>query len=279
LTNCGEILGALPYLAPEQLKGATHPDQRSDLYSVGAILYELLTGRKPFGANRKLAPVLTDSEGDPQPPSQLEAGLSPQWDKIIRSALARDPRHRYQSADEFLDSMAQLEQSAKGQFLPAHKRALGIGLAAVTGLMLALVALPAIHPFHPAPSAIMPMHTLHIPPPAFATATTVFRRQTARRTAPLLAKPAPKHDSKRAAEAAVFEPPPPAPISSHDPAEPKPSPELTVPAANVGQEVNQASAPEQAEAGVSPATTQKKRTFWNKLNVFKKKSLDTKEKQ
>ena len=55
LTNCGEILGALPYLAPEQVKGSTHPDRRSDLYSVGAILYELLTGRKPFGANRKLS--------------------------------------------------------------------------------------------------------------------------------------------------------------------------------------------------------------------------------
>jgi serine/threonine protein kinase len=49
LTNCGEILGSLPYLAPEQLKGATQPDRRSDLYSVGAILYEHLTGRKPFG--------------------------------------------------------------------------------------------------------------------------------------------------------------------------------------------------------------------------------------
>jgi serine/threonine-protein kinase len=279
LTNCGEILGALPYLAPEQVKGATHPDRRSDLYSVGAILYELLTGQKPFGANRKLAPVLTDSEGDPQPPSQLEPSLSPQWDNIIRHALARDPRHRYQSADEFLGSIAQLEQSVKAEFSPAHKGALGIGLAIVTGLILALVALPAIHPFHPALSAIMPMHTLHIPPPAFATSTTVFGKQTALRTTPPLAKPAQKHGSKRAAEASVFEPPPPAQTSNHDPAEPTSSPELTVPTANVGQDVNQASAPEQAEVGVSPAPTQKKRTLWNKLNVFKKKSLDTKEKQ
>ena len=280
LTNCGEILGALPYLAPERLKGATHPDRRSDLYSVGAILYELLTGRKPFGANRKLAPVLTDSEGDPQPPSQLEPSLSPQWDKIIRCALARDPRRRYQSADEFLDSIAQLEQSVKAEFSLAHKSALGIGLAIVTGLILAFVASSAIHPFHPAPSAIIPLHTLHISPPAFATSTTVFRKETALRTTPRLAKPAEKHGSKRAAEASVFEPPPPAQTSNHDLTEPTPSPKLTIPTASVGQEdVNQASPSERAEVGVSPATTQKKRNFWNKLNVFKKKSLDTKEKQ
>jgi serine/threonine protein kinase len=261
------------------LKGATHPDRRSDLYSVGAILYELLTGRKPFGANRKLAPVLTDSEGDPQPPSQLEPSLSPQWDKIIRCALARDPRRRYQSADEFLDSIAQLEQSVKAEFSLAHKSALGIGLAIVTGLILAFVASSAIHPFHPAPSAIIPLHTLHISPPAFATSTTVFRKETALRTAPRLAKPEEKHGSKRAAEASVFEPPPPAQTSNHDLTEPTPSPKLTIPTASVGQDVNQASASERAEVGVSPATTQKKRNFWNKLNVFKKKSLDTKEKQ
>ena len=65
LTNCGEVLGSLPYLAPEQLKGTTQPDRRSDLYSVGALLYEHLTGQKPFGPNRRLAPVITDSEGDP----------------------------------------------------------------------------------------------------------------------------------------------------------------------------------------------------------------------
>ena len=45
LTNCGEVLGSLPYLAPEQLKGTTQPDRRSDLYSVGAVLYEHLTGQ------------------------------------------------------------------------------------------------------------------------------------------------------------------------------------------------------------------------------------------
>jgi serine/threonine-protein kinase len=91
LTNCGEVLGSLPYLAPEQLKGTTKPDRRSDLYSVGAILYEHLTGQKPFGANRRLAPVLTDSEGDPRPPTTIEPSLSPQWDGILRRALARDP--------------------------------------------------------------------------------------------------------------------------------------------------------------------------------------------
>src|ERR1700733_3419858 len=114
LTSCGEVLGSLPYLAPEQLKGITQPDRRSDLYSVGALLYEHLTGQKPFGAKRRLAPVITDSEGDAPPPSLIEPSLSPAWDEIIRRALARDPAHRYQTAEEFLDAIARPDAPAAG---------------------------------------------------------------------------------------------------------------------------------------------------------------------
>ncbi len=169
LTNCGEILGSLPYLAPEQLKGATKPDRRSDLYSVGAILYEHLTGQKPFGADRRLASVITDSEAEPQPPSQLAPDLSPQWDDIIRRGLARNPEHRYQSAAEFLDAIAQFDEAAVAELPLPQLRTMTIGVAIFAGLVLALFAAPSIKLLRPAAPVAAPVQRLHIAPPSFAT--------------------------------------------------------------------------------------------------------------
>ncbi len=112
-SQSGEQLRSLPYLAPEQWNGDRQPDRRSDLYSVGVILYEHLTGQKPFGANRRPAPVLADSGNEPPPPSQIDPGLSPKWDVIMQRALARDPVQRYQSAEEFLDAIAQVASNLR----------------------------------------------------------------------------------------------------------------------------------------------------------------------
>src|ERR1700722_11615790 len=169
LTNCGEVLGSLPYLAPEQLKGTTQPDRRSDLYSVGAILYEHLTGQKPFGPHRRLAPVLTDSEGDPQPPSQAEPSVSLQWDEILRRALAKDPVHRYQSAEEFLEAIALLDQPTAAADLPLPQlRTLGIAVAVFAGLVLVLAASPALNRYRKVEAADAPWQRLHTAPPGFA---------------------------------------------------------------------------------------------------------------
>ncbi|HTW65190.1 MAG TPA: serine/threonine-protein kinase [Bryobacteraceae bacterium] len=167
LTNCGEILGSLPYLAPERLKGATHPDRRSDLYSTGAILYEHLTGKKPFGSNRRLAPVLTDSEAEPSPPSQIDPSLAPEWDEILRRALARDPANRYQSAGEFIEALARLDPTPSAGFFARRMSPLIVGLA-VSGLTLALAATPAIERFASAAPAVLRASPLHIAPPDFA---------------------------------------------------------------------------------------------------------------
>jgi serine/threonine-protein kinase len=213
LTNCGEILGSLPYLAPEQLKGVTRPDRRSDLYSAGAILYEQLTGRKPFGEHRRLAPILTDSEPDPQPPSQLEPSLPLEWDEIIRHALARNPDHRYQSADEFLTAIAALECRPGPDILLPPKRTMGIGIAIAAGLLLGVAALPAFSRYYSVtPLEFEPTH-FHIAPPDFA------------RSIPT--------------------PPRPHAIAKHPPA--------------VIADLE------------APIPAPPKRTFWSKLNVFKRK--------
>jgi len=231
LSQCGEVLGSLPYLAPEQLKGATQPDPRSDLYSAGAILYEHLTGQKPFGADRRLAPVLTDSEGEPQPPSVLDPSLSLEWDEIMRRALARDPVHRYQSAEEFLGAIAQLDQPTGEADLPLPQlRTLGIAIALFAGLVVAVVASPVLNRFREVAPVTAPWRRLHIAPPDFATAMTP---QPA-------AKPAEVQHAKRAPRSA-----------------------LTARTNSSGQEVG--------DAADSPPATPAKRGFWSKFNVFKKK--------
>jgi eukaryotic-like serine/threonine-protein kinase len=265
LTNCGEVLGSLPYLAPEQLKGATQPDRRSDLYAVGAILYEHLTGQKPFGANRRLAPVLTDSEGEPRPPTELEPSLPPAWNEIIRLALAREPSHRYQTAEQFLDAIAQLEQPTDVADLPLpHLRTLGIGVTLFAGLVLALVTSPALNRFREVAPVSVPWQRLHITPPLFATDKTPIPAVTPRRASVVVVQHA-----KRVAPLPL-----PAPVASATPLA------LTAPIASVAQDAAEPVAPAVAPESAAPQEAPPaKRGFWSRLNVFKRKSADTKDKQ
>ncbi|HTC87910.1 MAG TPA: protein kinase [Bryobacteraceae bacterium] len=261
LTNCGEVLGSLPYLAPEQLKGITQPDRRSDLYSVGALLYEHLTGQKPFGAKRRLAPVITDSEGDAPPPSLMEPSLSPAWDEIIRRTLARDPAHRYQTAEEFLNAIAQLHEPADVADLPLPQlRTLGIGIALFAGLVLAMVASPEFSRFHKATPAIQPWHGIHVAPPAFAADKTPASKQIPAAPTSRLAQRAQLQPAKSADPIPVVADEPPATIT--------PAPEVVAPP-------NAAVATDPVD---SQDVTPPKKRFWSKLNIFKKKSAEPKDK-
>jgi eukaryotic-like serine/threonine-protein kinase len=102
LTQVGEILGTPYYMAPEQFIGAA-VDRPADLYSVGVIAYELLTGRKPFaGKNYEvMQQVLNEFPADP---SQLNPALSPLMDRVLQKALAKKPGDRFQSAREFAEA-------------------------------------------------------------------------------------------------------------------------------------------------------------------------------
>ncbi len=273
LTNCGEVLGSLAYLAPEQVKGVTQPDRRSDLYSVGAILYEHLTGQKPFGPNRRLAPILTDSETEPRPPSQVESSLPPQWDEVIRRALARDPAHRYQTAEEFLEALTQIERSAAPDLPLPRLRKLAFGVAIFAGLLLAGVASPALKGFwHPTPRIAPPLR-LHIAPPDFAMNTTPHRVETAAvPTRPRLFKPRQLKPAKAAPRAIVAISPPAASAATVAQTAPP------APVASPMPEADNPVAPEAPEPAAAQETPTPKKSFWGKLNVFKKHSADAKEK-
>jgi serine/threonine-protein kinase len=87
-------LGTPDYISPEQVKGQ-RGDQRSDIYALGAILYEMLTGQPPFTGPNPLAVMNERLLNDPPPARELNPEVSPEIEEILFRALARDPRHRY----------------------------------------------------------------------------------------------------------------------------------------------------------------------------------------
>ncbi len=100
-TKSGAIMGSPHYMAPEQVNGQNQLiGPRSDIYSLGVILYELLTGTKPFRGST--ASVLVQIVGDaPKPPSKLRARLDPKLDAIVLKAMAKDPAARYSTINSF----------------------------------------------------------------------------------------------------------------------------------------------------------------------------------
>jgi len=104
MTQEGIVLGTPNYMSPEQALG-DRVDGRSDLYSTGAVLYELLTGRKPFTGDTFPALMFAILKTEPPPPSTVEPSLAPAWDEIVRKALAKNRDERYASAREFAQAV------------------------------------------------------------------------------------------------------------------------------------------------------------------------------
>jgi eukaryotic-like serine/threonine-protein kinase len=99
MTEAGSIIGTAQYLSPEQAKGAP-VDQSSDLYSVGVVLYELLTGVVPFSGDTPVEIAMKHLSRVPDPPSSKRAEIPRDLDLVVMRALAKDPSERYQSAEE-----------------------------------------------------------------------------------------------------------------------------------------------------------------------------------
>jgi eukaryotic-like serine/threonine-protein kinase len=110
MTETGSIVGTAQYLSPEQARGG-EIDQRSDLYSLGIVLYELLTGKTPFDGETPVEIAMKHLSTTPKPPSQLRPEIPRELDMVVMRALAKNPDDRYQSADEM---EADLERVARG---------------------------------------------------------------------------------------------------------------------------------------------------------------------
>lgn len=114
ITNTYAVSGTLPYMAPEQLKGEA-ADTRSDIYAAGVVLYEMATGKRPFGA--KLAMPLADEilHRTAPSPRATNAQVSAALDRIILKCLDKSPERRYQSASELSANLVRLSDTATGR--------------------------------------------------------------------------------------------------------------------------------------------------------------------
>ena len=104
MTETGSIMGTAQYLSPEQAQGLP-VSAASDVYSVGIILFELLTGRVPFDADSAVAVALKQVSEIPPAPSSLVSGISPALDAVVARALAKEPAQRFADADDFLTAL------------------------------------------------------------------------------------------------------------------------------------------------------------------------------
>lgn len=105
LTSAGAIMGTPAYMSPEQGKGAVSVDGRSDLYALGIIFYEMLTGQVPYKDDFPLGVVIKHIR-DPLPSArELEPNLSDAIERVLIKSLAKDPNERYQTADDFIKAV------------------------------------------------------------------------------------------------------------------------------------------------------------------------------
>jgi serine/threonine-protein kinase len=135
MTEAGSILGTAQYLSPEQARGLP-VDERSDLYSVGVVLYEMLTGRVPFSGDSAVNVAMQHVNELPEEPVTLVAGMPASLNQIVLKALAKDPDHRYANAAEFAADLRAARAGAPvaaAGFDPEAERTQFVGAATAAG--------------------------------------------------------------------------------------------------------------------------------------------------
>ena len=135
MTEAGSILGTAQYLSPEQARGLP-VDERSDLYSVGVVLYEMLTGRVPFSGDSAVNVAMQHVNELPEEPVTLVPGMPASLNQIVIKALAKDPAHRYATAAEFAADLRAARTGAPvaaAGFDPDAERTQYVGAATTAG--------------------------------------------------------------------------------------------------------------------------------------------------
>jgi beta-lactam-binding protein with PASTA domain len=152
MTEAGSIVGTAQYLSPEQARGKP-VDQRSDLYSLGVVMYEMLTGKVPFTGDAAVEIAMKHLSVVPEPPSHLRPEVSHDLDAVVMRALAKDPDDRYSSAEEMDADLARVARGASVS--RSTEEAMTRVLASDTAAATAIVPRSAVTGV-PAPPAYRP---------------------------------------------------------------------------------------------------------------------------
>lgn len=112
LTRTGNLIGSLHYMSPEQVRGDADVDGRTDIYSLGVVLYEMVTGRKPFDGNSEFSIMKAHLEEAPVPPDEIDGSVDPELSDVILTAMAKDRKERYQRAGAFLADLKEVTSGA-----------------------------------------------------------------------------------------------------------------------------------------------------------------------
>jgi serine/threonine-protein kinase len=253
----GIPVGTAAYMSPEQVRGAGLIDARSDLYSTGVVLYEMLTGRKPFNGESAFEIMRGHVETAPELPGKVDPSLPPSLDRVLEKALAKDPAQRLQTAAAFREALqrcpARRRRPRRRVWLEAAVvSAAAIGCAAIlrparvhapapppppVPVILAAPPAPVVEPKVVEPKVETPPAEVEMPKPTTTRAKPGPRAAAAASPATVNAPPAPA-----AVERAVELPPAPAPADlpappmlSHPSAVPSPDIPISKPEAPKAQ--------------------------------------------
>jgi beta-lactam-binding protein with PASTA domain len=161
MTETGSIMGTAQYLSPEQAQGHA-VSATSDLYSVGVVLYELITGRVPFDAESAVTIALKHVSEAPVPPTKLNPNVPPELEQIVLWALNKDPAHRPADADQFIAAL----EGAKEVIVSGTRGQRTASFAAVGGAPAPLPAPPRQAPAPEiVPAALVEAPVAGVPPP------------------------------------------------------------------------------------------------------------------
>jgi eukaryotic-like serine/threonine-protein kinase len=151
ITSAGAMVGTIPYMSPEQIEGK-EADARSDIFAFGAVLYEMITGRRAFEGKSQLSIAAAILQKEPPPVSAIQPTSPPPLNYILCACLAKDPDERFQTAHDVKLQLGWLSQAgadaaspAKGD-APARKWIIGLGLAVAALVLSLLFVKPASRP-------------------------------------------------------------------------------------------------------------------------------------
>ena len=159
LTTAGSMIGTIQYMSPEQIEGK-EADARADIFAFGAVLYEMVTGKRPFSGKSQISLASAILEGDPEPVSALKPLAPPALEHVLTTCLQKNPEERFQTAHDIrleLQWIAADRSSPVAAALPPSpapgRGRLGWAAAVVGAIALGVVAGIFVHrPIPPAPS-------------------------------------------------------------------------------------------------------------------------------